>query len=158
MRRVRAALVPTVTLDRRVRIPIYRQLYDGFRAAIIDGRLRPGQRVPSTRSLALELGISRIPVVNAYEQLQTEGYLEAAVGAGTRVAQTIFDESLSASTATRARRPSRGTKALTASALSRRAKELLRSGAPQPWLPRQGAFRMNLPALDHFPCEVWGKL
>jgi GntR family transcriptional regulator / MocR family aminotransferase len=157
-RRPRATLVPALTVERRSSTPIYRQLYEGFRAAIIEGRLRSGQRVPSTRSLALELGISRIPVVNAYEQLRTEGYLEAAVGAGTRVAQTIFDESLSSSTAARSRRPSRGAKAPTPRALSRRAKELLRVGVPQPWLPRQGAFRMNLPALDQFPCDVWGKL
>jgi len=157
MRRVGAPLVPALTLDRRARTPIYRQLYDGFRAAIIDGRLRPGQRVPSTRSLALELAISRIPVVNAYEQLRTEGYLEAAVGAGTHVAQAIFDETLS-STAARSRRPSRATKELAPRALSRRAKELLRVAIAQPWLPRQGAFRMNLPALDQFPCGVWGKL
>lgn len=158
VKRVRATLVPTLTVDRRAATPIYRQLYDGFREAIIDGRLRPGQRVPSTRSLALDLDISRIPVVNAYEQLRTEGYLEASVGSGTRVAQAIFDESLSSSNAIRSRRLGRGTKALTPRALSRRAKELLRVGVSQPWLPRQGAFRMNLPALDQFPCDVWGKL
>ena len=158
MRRVRATLVPTLAVERHTSTPIYRQLYDGFRTAIIDGRLRPGQRVPSTRSLALELEISRIPVVNAYEQLRTEGYLEAAVGAGTRVAQAIFDEPLFSSTAAGSRRPSKGTKELTPRAQSRRAKELLRVGDPQPWLPRQGAFRMNLPALDQFPCDVWGKL
>jgi GntR family transcriptional regulator / MocR family aminotransferase len=158
MRRPRATLVPALTVDRRSSTPIYRQLYEGFRAAIIDGRLRPGQTVPSTRSLALELSISRIPAINAYEQLRTEGYLAAAVGAGTRVAEAIFDDSVSPSTAVRSRRPSRGTKAPTPRALSRRAKELLRIGVPQPWLPRQGAFRMNLPALDQFPGDVWGKL
>jgi GntR family transcriptional regulator / MocR family aminotransferase len=158
MRRPRATLVPALTVDRRSLTPIYRQLYEGLRAAIIDGRLRPGQRVPSTRGLALELDISRIPVVNAYEQLRTEGYLEATVGAGTRVAQTIFYDSLSSSTAVRSRRPSRGAKELTPRALSRRAKELMRVGVSQPWLPRQGAFRMNVPALDQFPCDVWGKL
>jgi len=156
MRRSRAFLVPALSVDRRGSIPIYRQLYEAFRVAIVDGRLRPGQGVPSTRGLAAELDISRISAVNAYEQLRTEGYLEATVGAGTRVAQTIFDESPS-STAARSRSPSRGTQELNARALSRRATELL-SGGNQPWLPGQGAFRMNLPALDRFPCEVWGKL
>jgi len=158
MKRVRAALVPALNVDRRTSTPIYRQLYDGLRTAILDGRLRPGQRVPSTRSLAVELSISRIPVISAYEQLQTEGYLEAVVGAGTRVAQAILDESLSPSTAVRSRTANRGTKALTPRAKSRRAEDLLHIGTPQSWLPRKGAFRMNLPALDQFPSDVWGKL
>jgi GntR family transcriptional regulator/MocR family aminotransferase len=158
MKRTRATLMPALNVDRRVSTPIYRQLYDGLRAAILDGRLRPGQRVPSTRGLALELGISRIPVINAYEQLQTEGYLEATVGAGTCIAQAIFDESISSSTVIRSRTANRGTKAVTPRAKSRRTEELLRIGTQQPWLPRKGAFRMNLPALDQFPCDVWGKL
>jgi GntR family transcriptional regulator/MocR family aminotransferase len=159
MRRVRAALVPALTLNRRSATPIYRQLYDGFRAAIIDGRLRPGQKIPSTRSLAEELNISRIPVVNAYEQLRTEGYLEAAVGAGTCVAQAIVDEPPRSSTAVRSRKPGRGTKQPpTPVALSGRANELLRTGVSPSWIPRQGAFRMNLPALDQFPSDVWGRL
>ena len=74
---------------------MYRQLYDWFRRAIIAGQLRPGQRVPSTRSLAAELKISRIPVLNAYEQLLAEGYLETFVGAGTCVASSIPDDTLS---------------------------------------------------------------
>src|ERR1700678_561372 len=158
MRRPRATLVPALDVDRRSAMPLYRQLYEGFRTAIVEGRLRPSQRVPSTRSLASELGISRIPVVNAYEQLQTEGYLEAAVGAGTRVAQTIFGDSLSSSGAMRFRRPGRATNALTPRALSHRATVLLRMGADQPRLPLKGAFRMNLPALERFPSDVWGKL
>jgi GntR family transcriptional regulator/MocR family aminotransferase len=158
MRRVRAALVPTVTLDRRVRIPIYRQLYDGLRAAIIEGRLRPGQRVPSTRSLALELGISRIPVVNAYEQLRTEGYLDAAVGAGTRVAPAILEEPVTPAAAARSRGTLNVVRGLAPRPVSHRADALLRLDSPQPWLPRQGAFRMNLPALDQFQRDTWGKL
>ncbi len=57
-----------------------------LRGAIIDGRLAPGTRLPSTRALAAELGCARATVVAAYEQLVAEGYLLAKVGAGTTVA------------------------------------------------------------------------
>src|SRR5262245_43424145 len=60
-------------VDRNLTVPIYRQVYDGLRRAILQGRLRPGQRVPSTRSLAADLGVSRLPVLSAYEQLLHEG-------------------------------------------------------------------------------------
>lgn len=86
--------MPPISVDRHSGLPIYSQLYEWFRGAITEGRLRPGQRVPSTRSLAAELKISRIPVLSAYEQLRTEGYLESVIGAGTRVAQVIVDEAV----------------------------------------------------------------
>lgn len=57
-----------------------------LRGAIIDGRLAPGTRLPSSRALAAELGCARATVVAAYEQLVAEGYLLATVGAGTTVA------------------------------------------------------------------------
>lgn len=62
------------------------QLQDQLRAAIRDGRLSTGERLPSTRRLAELLGVSRGTVVDAYEQLLAEGYVESAVGSGTRVA------------------------------------------------------------------------
>ncbi|HEU5253473.1 MAG TPA: PLP-dependent aminotransferase family protein [Solirubrobacterales bacterium] len=62
------------------------QLESGLRSAIRDGRLRPDTRLPSTRALALELGVSRRLVVDAYEQLTAEGHLIARRGSGTRVA------------------------------------------------------------------------
>ncbi|HKS69418.1 MAG TPA: GntR family transcriptional regulator, partial [Ktedonobacterales bacterium] len=75
MKRVPTSLVPSIALDGGG--PIYLQLADWFRRAIAEGRLRPGQRVPSTRALAGELGVSRLPVLGAYEQLHAEGYLES---------------------------------------------------------------------------------
>jgi GntR family transcriptional regulator/MocR family aminotransferase len=62
------------------------QLERGLRAAIREGRLRPDTRLPSTRALAAELGVSRRLVVDAYEQLVAEGHLVALRGSGTRVA------------------------------------------------------------------------
>jgi GntR family transcriptional regulator/MocR family aminotransferase len=63
-----------------------RQIQDQLRAAIRDGRLVPGERLPSSRRLAESIGVSRGTVVDAYEQLWAEGYVESAVGSGTRVA------------------------------------------------------------------------
>src|SRR5579872_7108790 len=88
-RRNRSDFFPPIALDADGAIPIYRQLYDWFQRAIVEGRLRPGQRVPSTRGLAAELKVSRIPVLTAYEQLFAEGYLETFKGAGTIVAASI---------------------------------------------------------------------
>jgi GntR family transcriptional regulator/MocR family aminotransferase len=63
-----------------------RQIQDQLRAAIRDGRLAPGERLPSSRRLATSIGVSRGTVVDAYEQLWAEGYVESTVGSGTRVA------------------------------------------------------------------------
>src|SRR6202044_357475 len=92
MKRLPASFLPPIALDRKSKIAMYRQLYDWFRHAITSNQLRPGQRVPSTRNLAAELKISRIPVLGAYEQLLAEGYLETFTGAGTCVAKSIPEE------------------------------------------------------------------
>src|SRR6187397_2427706 len=81
-------------LDREADLPIFRQISDGLRRAILDGRLRPGQRVPSTRGLATDLGVSRLPVLSAYEQLLHEGYLVGRTGSGTYVSDSIPDDLL----------------------------------------------------------------
>ena len=62
------------------------QLEAGLRDSIRSGRLRPGVRLPSSRALGAELGVSRRLVVEAYEQLAAEGYLVSTQGSGTRVA------------------------------------------------------------------------
>jgi GntR family transcriptional regulator/MocR family aminotransferase len=61
------------------------QLEDGLRGAVRDGRLRAGERMPSSRVLARDLGVSRRLVVDAYAQLAAEGYLVARRGSGTVV-------------------------------------------------------------------------
>jgi GntR family transcriptional regulator/MocR family aminotransferase len=66
--------------------PLGTQIQDQLRAAIRDRRLGAGERLPSTRRLAELLGVSRGTVVDVYEQLLAEGYVESAVGSGTRVA------------------------------------------------------------------------
>jgi GntR family transcriptional regulator / MocR family aminotransferase len=152
MKRIPATFLPPIALEDRAKRPMYQQLYEWFRRAIIAGQMRPGQRVPSTRGLAAELKISRIPVLNAYEQLLAEGYLETFVGAGTCVAKSIPDDAL---------RPRAGFQELVDKAGPRRMSRrgaALREVPAQSWLDNLGAFRVSLPALDHFPIGVWSKL
>src|SRR4051812_7773674 len=61
-------------------------VYRALRAAIVDGRLPSGHRLPATRTLAIDLGVSRGSVATAYERLVAEGYLTSRVGSGTFVA------------------------------------------------------------------------
>lgn len=120
-------------------IPFYKQIYEGYRAAILSGQLRPGQRLPSTRALAVELGISRLPAVNAFEQLLHEGYVEGKTGAGTYVKDTIPDEFA---------RP-----------VPARQLEFKKPPDPAGRLEEiVGPFRVSLPALDQFPNKVWSRL
>src|SRR3954447_20432777 len=70
---------------------LWRWLYTELRAAILDGRLKPGARMPSTRSLGLQYSLSRGTVVAAFDQLQAEGYTRTEVGSGTYVASGIPD-------------------------------------------------------------------
>jgi GntR family transcriptional regulator/MocR family aminotransferase len=137
-------------LERHSGVPLHRQIYDGIRRAILDGLLRPGQRVPSTRVLAGELGVSRLPVLTAYEQLLHEGYLEGRVGAGTFVTEALPDDALlSIPMAGRGRGSSPTTRT------SRRATSSVPrhrdDGGLRP-------FRISLPALDEFPHAAWSRL
>jgi len=76
-----------IDLDRSSALPLYRQIEHWIRHAIDGGRLPPGTRLPGVRTLARDLGVSVVPVINAYEQLGAEGYLETRVGLGTMVVQ-----------------------------------------------------------------------
>ncbi|MDQ6748710.1 MAG: PLP-dependent aminotransferase family protein [Candidatus Dormibacteraeota bacterium] len=77
---------PDIHLDPHAPAPLYKQLYARLRTAILGGQLQPGGRLPSTRVLAGELGVSRNTTALAYELLLLEGYIESRVGAGTLVA------------------------------------------------------------------------
>jgi GntR family transcriptional regulator/MocR family aminotransferase len=155
-RTVSAATLLTIPLDPAAPAPLFRQLYDGLRQAILGGRLPPGTRLPATRGLARDLGVSRNTVLNAYEQLLTEGYLEGKVGSGTFVPQTLPEELL------QVRGPSNGGPAPGA----RRGRSLSRRGehlaATRVSVPRsQGPprpFRSGLASLADFPWDAWQRL
>jgi GntR family transcriptional regulator/MocR family aminotransferase len=156
MKRTPTSYLPPIALHDREEIPMYQQLYDWFRRAIISGQLRPGHRVPSTRNLAADLKISRMPVLAAFEQLVAEGYLETFVGAGTCVARSIPDDTLSTQDV-KVRRGLQEAEKRGPRRMSRRGLRLAEMAAPC-WLDNLGAFRVSLPALDHFPIGAWSKL
>src|SRR5881398_988772 len=74
--------------------PLYRWFYEELRSAILEGRLKPAARLPATRDLAHQYGLSRSTVVTAFEQLKSEGYVDGKIGAGTYVSQVVPDHLL----------------------------------------------------------------
>jgi GntR family transcriptional regulator/MocR family aminotransferase len=76
-------------LDRASRTPFFRQIYAQIRRAVLSGALGPGTKLPSSRALAVSLGVARASVVAVYEQLLTEGYIETRRGAGTFVSAAV---------------------------------------------------------------------
>jgi GntR family transcriptional regulator/MocR family aminotransferase len=78
-----------VELDRTADVPLHEQIEQSIREGVRGGRLAAESQLPSTRSLAAELGISRGVVSEAYSQLAAEGYLLARQGAPMRVASTV---------------------------------------------------------------------
>ena len=139
-----------IGLDRDAGTPLHRQLYDRIRALILDRALAPDSRLPSTRTLAAELGVSRNTVLAAFDQLAAEGYLVGAVGSGSYVA-TALPDAMPAPGASGARpRAGRGP------GLSRRGRAL--AGVSRMRRPTTGAFPPGLPALDLFPTRLWARL
>ncbi len=153
MRKVSSALLPIIVVDRNAPMPLHRQVYEGYRAAIVRGTLRAGQRVPSTRILASELGISRIPVLNGYAQLLAEGYFQSRVGAGTAISSSLPDQSvLPRSSAICSLTPHKGRRPL-AKRLS-----VLDPRNNVPWQRGWGPFGVGQIAFDQFPFQIWNSL
>ncbi len=140
-----AALELPVTLDRTAGEPLQGQLIAQLRAAIFEGALAPGARLPATRTLALALGVSRNVVVAAYDELFAEGYIAGRHGSGTYVEATL---------------PTRPRAIPAAPTVGYRWQ---RRAAPPPspaFLPDDGApgiisFRPGVPALDLLPPDIW---
>jgi GntR family transcriptional regulator/MocR family aminotransferase len=152
MKRVASGFLPMIAVDRRNRKPLHRQIYEAYRRAIVDGSLRAGQRIPSTRVLASEVGVSRFPVLNAYAQLLAEGYFESRVGAGTVVSSSLPEQfTPSEASGTRFAATRSGTRPL-----ARRCSILPRFEKP-PWVGL-GAFGVGQVASEQFPVQVWSAL
>ncbi len=81
-------MFPHLTIDRTSGIPIYHQLAERIRLLVREGRLRPGDALPTVRALAVELKINANTVARVYRDLQNDGVLTLERGIGTRVADT----------------------------------------------------------------------
>jgi GntR family transcriptional regulator / MocR family aminotransferase len=130
---------------------LYRWLYEELRTAILAGHLRPGARLPATRDLALQYGLSRPTLVSAFEQLRSEGYVEGKVGSGTYVSKTLPDEMLQAP---RTKVPGH---------IPRRRIRLSEYAGRLTMQPRferapAKAFRAHQPGLDAFPAALWAQV
>ncbi len=144
-----------IPLDASSSAPLYRQLYDALRGAILSGSLKAGERLPASRTLSDELCVSRNTVLNAYEQLLAEGYLEGKVGAGTFVTRTLPERAL----LVRGNAVPNGISPVGAGDLSRRGAVLANTPAwvvratptPKPFLP-------GVPAIDTLPFKIWANL
>ncbi|HUI70729.1 MAG TPA: PLP-dependent aminotransferase family protein [Spirochaetia bacterium] len=124
-----------VMVERGGGTPLTQQIYERLRMEILTGALASGFRMASTRQLAVELGVSRNIVLNAFDQLLAEGYIEARVGAGTFVA----------------------------SGARFRPKDLpdlqkIPSVGFRPFSTRVIDFRSGLPDLTRFPVRTWERL
>jgi GntR family transcriptional regulator/MocR family aminotransferase len=143
----------SISLDTGSDLPLYRQLHQSVRGAILEGRLRPGSRLPSTRVLATELEVSRNTVLLAYQQLEAEGYLEGRVGAGTWVASNLAVRRRAA------REGDRSPRGACDLPVSRRCRALVDVPQPIAALTDGGlAFAPSMPALDEFPWRTWTRL
>jgi GntR family transcriptional regulator / MocR family aminotransferase len=131
--------IPSVRLDRRLATPLFRQVYQRIREAILDGTLPSGASLPSTRSLAGQLSTARGTIELAYALLADEGYVVSRAAAGTIVNPGLSQLSTSARGQTLAEKLAE---------------------PPSDFARVQPAhvFQMGLPALDAFPRKLWVRL
>jgi len=131
--------------------PIYRQLYDALRTKILHGQLAAGAALPGTRTLARDLGVSRIVVLTAYDMLAAEGYIETRAGAESCVAAQLPPLQPPA------RRRAAGSGEMTVSAYARRARQLSPYAPPGADARDDGAidFRYATTIPDAHTIAVW---
>jgi GntR family transcriptional regulator/MocR family aminotransferase len=147
------ALLSSLRIDRASDRKISIQLYMGLKEILLSGGVTPGDRLPASRTLAKEIGVSRTTVIDAIDRLTAEGLLEARVGAGTFVSRVLSGRRGVAPAA------QSGTAGAVAPRLSHAATHAQRLFAPRSWLPHKSqAFITALPALDLFPMAHWARL
>ena len=135
--------------------PAYSRLYDLICRAILEGHLAAGARLPSSRSLAADLGIARNTVLQVYEQLTEEGYAHAGVGRGTYV-EDISQDMVQPAVSLRETPGVAEHKAPAGHDLSRRGRALL---AHLGFSNRQaGAFMPGVPDVREFPLKTWSRI
>jgi GntR family transcriptional regulator/MocR family aminotransferase len=138
---------------RGARGPLYRRIYLALKSSIHGGRLGPAARLPSTRALAADLGVSRNTVMLAYEQLAAEGYLVSRGRSATSVAGKVPAAAAKVSDSPPGKAAPR---------LSAYARRLVGNPAlPASFAAKSGLkydFRYGRPAVDEFPREIWRRL
>ncbi len=153
MKQAAGILLAAISLDRTSGKSISVQLYLALRELILSGALRAGERLPATRVLAGETGVSRTTVIDAIERLVAEGMLVSRVGSGTFVSDTLDVQRP---------RPVEAPADQAGAAVPRLSytiRHAERSYARRSRLPyRASAFVTALPALDAFPMAHWSRI
>ena len=145
--------------DRNSAVPLYRQIYENIRDAILNGDASPGIRLPASRTLATQLDVSRLTVVNAYDQLLAEGYLEGKAGSGTFVASELPDELLQVERKSDGSAPAKsGRQKVRLSQFGERLSAMNADAVRARTISAIRPFQHGLPAIDEFPFNVWGKM
>ncbi|MEX2570742.1 MAG: PLP-dependent aminotransferase family protein [Gemmatimonadota bacterium] len=149
-------MLPKIHLVRGADRALHEQLIGQLRHLILAGELPPGTRLPPSREAARAFQVSRNIVVLAYEQLSLEGYLEARVGSGTRVRESLPKHLLRPKSVTAL---SESTGGLRPSRLSRQGHRLAAArGIPHRNGGKPGAFLPGVGALELFPIRTWARL
>lgn len=132
--------------------PLHQQIYSQLRWAILSGRLKSGQRLPASRVLAKSLGLSRTTVIQGYDQLISEGYLQTRPGAGTYVCTQLPEILLETE---RVEHLHQTTAEISLSVYGQRINQAQINTSREPF---EISFRYGQPALELFPVELWRKL
>src|SRR5215470_11630419 len=98
-------LISVIQIDRNKAAPVYGQIYESLRNAIVNQQLGPGSKLPSTRDLATLLDVSRNTVLTAFDQLIAEGYLETRERSGIYVNHQLPEPLLTSPSADRTAQP-----------------------------------------------------
>jgi GntR family transcriptional regulator/MocR family aminotransferase len=138
-----------ITLDKERQIPFSRQIYEQVRNAIHSGALSGGDPLPPSRTLANQLGVSRSVILQSYELLQAEGYLEMRKGAGTFIAELTLEEKVTKDYESPYNFITKGPDFLTLNPSSYIESDLN---------PLFCDFRHGVPAWDAFPMDQWQKV
>lgn len=144
-------ILAAAPLDRESATPLFRQLYAHVKDAILDGSLGASVRLPATRELCGQLGVSRQTVQAAYEQLMAEGYLDGTVGKGTFVSAALPPAAMAQAGTAQATQPLRPLSPRGAALAAGMARVRHHDGPLR-------AFRVSMPGLDLFPFATWRKL
>ncbi|MDF1609271.1 PLP-dependent aminotransferase family protein [Hoeflea sp. YIM 152468] len=146
------AILSSIRIDRTEDRKISVQLYMGLRDIILSGGLKGGERLPATRTLASEVGVSRTTALDAVGRLISEGLLESRIGAGTFVSHTMTGR-------TPVKRKPSGSDPGTQPRLSHSTVMARQLFAERRRLPHKSqAFVTALPALNSFPMAQWARL
>ncbi|NEO84567.1 MAG: PLP-dependent aminotransferase family protein [Spirulina sp. SIO3F2] len=143
-----------LSLDRAAATPLYQQLAEALRCAVLQKRLKPSQQLPPSRVLAQSLAISRVTVTQSYDQLVSEGYLETRQGAGTFVCAQLPETYLQTTAIASETSPSTALTQLSRFGTSLQAAQPLQGPEPECRI----SFRYGNPAMELFPLNLWRRL